>query len=366
VSRQLSENEVRFLRKLDSGNRGSMNVELIGPGFALLGYTVSEDTTAHGMTCHELDYWLRCQMTSIDRGNGFYPSVSGGKGGLTVHVRAEHLPRLRDMLEAIPEHDGAIFSAKPAAEECLRGKIEQRGGDLYVAWVVWGARRFDVAKSGSMVARFRRKVKDPQGFVTDKELWDFLYAPKRGLRGKANELLGDHTTSFKRKDDTNCGECCICEGVFKLTDSLAPKVAAVGTLVMVDHGYQMTGYDHTGERVNRCFGVRHQPYQKSREPVQLFLLWLEPQVDSAKETSAFLRGPDVKELTRMVSLQPLKMETYTPEHPRWKDELSRAQREADARRDSLLDLQRKMKKRAADWKLQPLPDEIRAGAVRIP
>ena len=62
-------------------------------------------------------------------------------------------------------------------------------------------------------------------------------------------------TAQQEYDETfNTGICAICANRQKLDD-----------LKMVMHGYQMSGENHSGWRMGKCFGVAYKPYELSNE-----------------------------------------------------------------------------------------------------
>ena len=79
----------------------------------------------------------------------------------------------------------------------------------------------------------------------EKEIKPFIVKGRKPVVKDAQKLY----------DETfNTGVCAICANRQKLDD-----------LKMVMHGYQMSGENHSGWRVGKCFGVGYKPYELSNE-----------------------------------------------------------------------------------------------------
>jgi len=138
----------------------------------------------------------------------------------------------------------------------------------------------------------------------------------------------------------NTGTCPVCSRNIKLTHG-----------VMVDHGYQVPW--SRGGRTQGCFGVGYPPYEKSPQGCEAYLKALyairEDMVDQRKLLNSATEIP-----------HPRKRDEIIREgDPMWKRYLTSAQYQIENSIQMLNKDALETQKRIDDWKLRPLPEEIK-------
>lgn len=131
---------------------------------------------------------------------------------------------------------------------------------------------------------------------------------------------------------------------------------------MVYHGYQMSGYNHSGYRVGKCFGVGYRPYELSNEACVAYAPLLKDYEKGTRGKLRHYKSGDVQELsvtrTKWVNHRSEEYEVVLRPHGVTKQEFeAELARRIDAATRELRDIREDIKTNQAKidgWSLQPL------------
>lgn len=108
-------------------------------------------------------------------------------------------------------------------------------------------------------------------------VWKWLQSVKPIIVKGRKPNVETKTPEQIEAEMTNTGMCCICERRQKLE-----RDGDLRTRNLVHHGYQMSEYNHAGQRLGRCFGAFKSPYEVSCEPNKEFKTYREGELTSLR------------------------------------------------------------------------------------
>lgn len=121
-------------------------------------------------------------------------------------------------------------------------------------------------------------------------VWKWLQSVKPVIV-KGRKPSAEKTPGQIAEEMANTGRCCICEGRQKLSQGGEPR-----SRTLVHHGYKMSEYNHSGNRMGACFGAFKPPYEVSCEPNREYRALLQGDLRDAKSYLADLTASKMDEL----------------------------------------------------------------------
>jgi hypothetical protein len=188
------------------------------------------------------------------------------------------------------------------------------------------------------------------------DAWKWLQSVKPIIVKGRKPNVTNKTPEQIEAEFRNTGHCCICTRRQKLSNG-----GDVRSRTMVHHGYQMSEYNHAGNRLGQCFGTDELPYQVSCEANKKFLIALK---NTLKDLNAALKAYkgstpatlDVTEYPRTMR-EPVQV-PYAKGTPQYERERESRTHRVESEIRQTKDLIEFHTARVTNWKAAKLYDEI--------